>query len=157
MSFPVRSCTFFQVGCVYEKGGQNFQEFGPVILASGGGNCCCFPLTLLWMVWWLWMGLPEILSSPALVGLVFVSLLWTVSRLWVSSFLLLVLLLCPLLRWCRALLHLRSFLMFPPLVSFGDLLFWLAHWLIFCVGFYLGRFLFLVFVGYDGICEFWCF
>ena len=23
------------VGCVYEKGGQNFQEFGPVILASG--------------------------------------------------------------------------------------------------------------------------
>ena len=24
------------VGCVYEKGGQNFQEFGPVILASGG-------------------------------------------------------------------------------------------------------------------------
>ena len=25
------------VGCVYEKGGQNFQEFGPVILASGRG------------------------------------------------------------------------------------------------------------------------
>eukprot|EP00438_Fugacium_kawagutii_P036720 Skav213893 [mRNA] locus=scaffold245:255887:260104:- [translate_table: standard] len=25
----------FEVGCVYEKGGQNFQEFGPVILASG--------------------------------------------------------------------------------------------------------------------------
>jgi len=24
------------VGCVYEKGGQNFQEYGPVILASGG-------------------------------------------------------------------------------------------------------------------------
>ncbi|CAK9029274.1 unnamed protein product [Durusdinium trenchii] len=24
------------VGCIYEKGGQNFQEFGPVILASGG-------------------------------------------------------------------------------------------------------------------------
>ncbi|CAJ1385754.1 unnamed protein product [Effrenium voratum] len=24
------------VGCVYEKGGQNFQDFGPVILASGG-------------------------------------------------------------------------------------------------------------------------
>ena len=23
------------VGCVYEKGGQNFKEFGPVILASG--------------------------------------------------------------------------------------------------------------------------
>ena len=26
------------VGCVYEKGGQNFQEFGPVILASGSAN-----------------------------------------------------------------------------------------------------------------------
>ena len=26
------------VGCVYEKGGQNFQEFGPVILASGGAQ-----------------------------------------------------------------------------------------------------------------------
>ena len=26
------------VGCVYEKGGQNVQEFGPVILASGGGR-----------------------------------------------------------------------------------------------------------------------
>ena len=26
------------VGCVYEKGGQNFQEFGPVILASGRGT-----------------------------------------------------------------------------------------------------------------------
>ena len=24
------------VGCVYEKGGQNFQEFGPVIFATGG-------------------------------------------------------------------------------------------------------------------------
>eukprot|EP00438_Fugacium_kawagutii_P006678 Skav219090 [mRNA] locus=scaffold1574:97234:106425:+ [translate_table: standard] len=24
------------VGCVYQKGGQNFKEFGPVILASGG-------------------------------------------------------------------------------------------------------------------------
>ena len=27
------------VGCVYEKGGQNFQEFGPVILASGTLIC----------------------------------------------------------------------------------------------------------------------
>ena len=35
------------------------------------------------------MGLPEILSSPALAVLVSVSLLWTVSRLRVSSFLLL--------------------------------------------------------------------
>ena len=55
-------------------------------------------LFFLWVVWWLWMGLPETLSSPALVVLVSVSLLWTVSRLRVSSFLLLVLLLCPLLR-----------------------------------------------------------
>ena len=53
-------------------------------------------LFLLWVVWWLWMGLPEILSSPALAVLVSASLLWTVSRLRVSSFLLLVLLLCPL-------------------------------------------------------------
>ena len=66
------------------------------------------------------MGLPEILSSHALVVLVFVSLLWTVSRLIVSCFLPLVLLLYPLLRRCRA-LHLRSFLMFPSVVSFGDL------------------------------------
>ena len=61
------------------------------------------------------MRLPEILSSPALVVLVFVSLLWTVSRLMVSSFLS-----YPLHRRCRA-LHLRSFLMFPSVVSFGDL------------------------------------
>ena len=66
------------------------------------------------------MGLPEILSSPALAVLVSVSLLWTVSHLKVSSSLLLVLLLYPLLRRCRA-LHLRSFLMFPSVVSFGDL------------------------------------
>ena len=66
------------------------------------------------------MGLPEILSSAGLVVLVSASLLWTVSRLRVSSFLLLVLLLCPLLPWCRA-LHPRSSLMFPPLTSFGDL------------------------------------
>ena len=59
------------------------------------------------------MGLPEILSSPALAVLVSVSLLWTVSRLRVSSFLLLVLPKCPLLLRCRA-LHLRSFLVFPP-------------------------------------------
>ena len=26
------------VGCVYEKGGRNYQEFGPVILASGAGQ-----------------------------------------------------------------------------------------------------------------------
>ena len=66
------------------------------------------------------MGLPEILSSPALAVLVSVSLLWTVSRLRVSSFLLLVLLLYPLLLRCRA-LHPHSFLIFPPLTSFGDL------------------------------------
>ena len=31
------------VGCVYEKGGQNFKEFGPVILASGRiGAFACF-------------------------------------------------------------------------------------------------------------------
>ena len=42
------------------------------------------------------MGLPEILSSPALAVLVSASLLWTVSRLRASSFLLLVLRLCPL-------------------------------------------------------------
>ena len=42
------------------------------------------------------MGLPEILSSPALAVLVSASLLWTVSRLRVSSFLLLVLLVYPL-------------------------------------------------------------
>ena len=33
--FPREKTTVTQVGCVYEKGGQNFQEFGPVILASG--------------------------------------------------------------------------------------------------------------------------
>ena len=77
-------------------------------------------LFLLWVVWWLWMGLPEILSSPLLAVLVSVSLLWTVSRFRVSSFLLLVLLLYPLLRWCRA-LHPRPSLIFPPLASFGDL------------------------------------
>ena len=66
------------------------------------------------------MGLLEILSSPALAVLVSASLLWTVSRLRVSSFLLLVLPKCPLLLRCRA-LHLRSFLIFPPLTSFGDL------------------------------------
>ena len=32
---PQNRKTRTQVGCVYEKGGQNFQEFGPVILASG--------------------------------------------------------------------------------------------------------------------------
>ena len=66
------------------------------------------------------MDLPEIISSPALAVLVSVSLLWTVSRLRVSSFLLLVLPKCPLLLRCGA-LHLRSFLIFPPLISFGGL------------------------------------
>ena len=75
-------------------------------------------LFLLWVVWSLWMGLPEILSSPALV----------VLR--VSSLLLLVLLVCPLVHWHRA-LHPRSFLIFPPLTSFDDLPFWLVCWLTF--------------------------
>ena len=77
------------------------------------------------------MGLPEILSSPALAVLVSASLLWTVSRLRASSFLLLVLRLCreslarllpkrPLVHSHRA-LHPRSSLIFPPLTSFGDL------------------------------------
>ena len=112
-------------------------------------------LFLLWVVWWLWMGLPEILSCPALAVLVSASLLWTVSHLRVSSFLLLVLLLCPLVHWHRA-LHPRSSLIFPPSTSFGDLPFWLVCWLVLC-WFHLGRFFFLVFVGYDGVCQFWCY
>ena len=96
-------------------------SLGMLIVAPNACGWGCFLLLfLLWAVWWLWMGLPEILSSPALAVLVSASLLWTVSRLRVSSFLLLVLPKCPLLLRCRA-LHLRSFLIFPPSTSFGDL------------------------------------
>ena len=106
-------------------------SLGMLIVAPNACGWGCFLLLfLLWAVWWLWMGLPEILSSPALAVLVSASLLWTVSRLRVSSFLLLVLPKCPLLLRCRA-LHLRSFLIVPPSTSFGDLPFWLVCWLVF--------------------------
>ena len=50
------------MGCVYEKGGQNFQEFGPVILASGAslrglcGSCGSLDLDFWlnqWIYWYL--------------------------------------------------------------------------------------------------------
>ena len=70
MSFPVPSCTFFQVGCVYEKGGQNFpgvsaQWFWPqvgrivvvfLLLCFGwfGGCGWVFLKFSLLLRWWVW-------------------------------------------------------------------------------------------------------
>ena len=36
------------MGCVYEKGGQNFQEFGPVILASGEERVAALFIEFSW-------------------------------------------------------------------------------------------------------------